>query len=121
MSVPAQTGAWTNRFPVARDPTLLESRHQVAILLLCLSSILWSFYDPTWNEARLARARGRIFTVVNRSNWIKIQSLVYLVRLALALLYTFLPSHVDQYQRRIFLAASIFFAVVRPRSHVAHC
>lgn len=40
-------------------PLPVGARHLLLVFLLALLSLFWSFWDPTWNAARLERARGR--------------------------------------------------------------
>ncbi|KAL8290233.1 hypothetical protein RQP46_003172 [Phenoliferia psychrophenolica] len=54
------------------------------IPLLCALSLLWSFWDPTWNHVRNERARGRHPRVVGRQLFIIIQMSAFVCRFGLA-------------------------------------
>ncbi|BGP47272.1 hypothetical protein JCM10450v2_003124 [Rhodotorula kratochvilovae] len=68
---------------------LLSTPYRHAVVSLALLSLLWSFWDPTWAQLRLERARGRNMGVQRRREYLAIQMLAYLVRLVGAVLFQF--------------------------------
>ncbi|KAG0665643.1 hypothetical protein C6P46_006427 [Rhodotorula mucilaginosa] len=66
-------------------PLPVGARHLLLVFLLALLSLFWSFWDPTWNAARLERARGRDPIVRYRGAYLAIQMMAYFARLGMVI------------------------------------
>ncbi|GAA6046859.1 hypothetical protein JCM3770_005679 [Rhodotorula araucariae] len=72
----------------AHLPSAITSYSYLAVPL-AFTSLLWSFWDPTWGQLRLERARGRNMGVQWRREYLTVQALAYIARLVGAALIQF--------------------------------
>ncbi|BGP15151.1 hypothetical protein JCM10213_000724 [Rhodosporidiobolus nylandii] len=58
-----------------------SSSYPNLVLVLCLLSILWAAWDPTWDRLRTERARGKVVKVQERKGYLALQMAAYFLRL----------------------------------------
>ncbi|GAA5882045.1 hypothetical protein JCM1840_004237 [Sporobolomyces johnsonii] len=75
--------------PSSSSCTLERIRDIPLSIPFALLSILWSYWDPTWAQARADRARGRTVIVEGREVYLAIQMLAHLLRITTALTLRF--------------------------------
>ncbi|GAA5908653.1 hypothetical protein JCM6882_003706 [Rhodosporidiobolus microsporus] len=69
--------------PSSLLPSRLSSRTHLSVPLAFLS-LLWSFFDPTWDRLRTERARGKQVNVEGKEVYLALQGAAYLLRLGVA-------------------------------------
>ncbi|KAM0746465.1 hypothetical protein T439DRAFT_329895 [Meredithblackwellia eburnea MCA 4105] len=88
--------------PSHRTPTTPDDPGRL-LPLFCGISLLWMFWDPTWQKVRQARARGRQATVEGRGTFLIFQMIGFVTRLALAVVMRWRLIEDEQRLRKIML------------------
>ncbi|GAA5860473.1 hypothetical protein JCM8547_000313 [Rhodosporidiobolus lusitaniae] len=96
-------------------PAFLADKAHLA-MPLSLVSLLWAFWDPTWDRSRNERARGRQVHVQGRTAYLALQMLTYLTRVLAAVLLRFKLISAARSTRQLafFLLLSSLLAVLSP-------